>query len=287
MLRELIDLVEPHKEEHPDLYKYLMITWTACRYDSSLYSCNVTGMTIMQRHLSEFDDEVMRFYEKEMAKIKKEPSFWQSYLEEEPICKNLCENWEKIKDEILNLKSEYPNWFTKYPKFKIEDSETKEKVRLYENDWTITALSKLSESYNAENVKAEKVGGSSLEKLIKRYRAKLLPTLHGIINQFEQDNILANVFVSILSPGVIIRPHVGYSKDYMRIHLGLITDPNCKITVGEKTKFWEDGKILAFKDGGPYNHSVIHSGSKDRYILSLDLKLKYLEQYIPSLKEYE
>jgi flavorubredoxin len=45
-----------------------MITWTACHYDSTLYSCNVTGMTICQHHLSTFDDEVMRFYEKEKQK---------------------------------------------------------------------------------------------------------------------------------------------------------------------------------------------------------------------------
>lgn len=209
-----------------------------------------------------------------------EPQFWEEYLTEEPVCKQLCENWKQIKDEILNLRENHSNWFTKYPKFKVEDPKTKEKVRLYENNWTITALSKLSESYNAENSRAEKTGGSSLEKLVKRYRSKLLPTLNSIINGLDQDETLSNVFVSILSPGVIIKPHVGYSKDYMRIHLGLICDPECKITVGNETKTWEEGKILAFKDGGPYYHQVKHSGINDRTILSLDLKLSYLEKYI-------
>jgi hypothetical protein len=68
MLRELIDLVEPHKEEHLELYKYLTITWTACHYNSTLYACNVDGMTVMQRHLSEFEPDIMRFYESEMDK---------------------------------------------------------------------------------------------------------------------------------------------------------------------------------------------------------------------------
>lgn len=209
-----------------------------------------------------------------------EPEFWEDYLIEEPVCQQLCENWKKIRDEILDLKQNYSNWFTKYPKFKVEDPNTKQKVRLYENDWTITALSKLSEDYNIENNKAEKTGGSSLEKLVKRYRSKLLPTLHSIIGDLDKDNTLSNVFVSILSPGVIINPHVGYSKEYMRIHLGLVCDPECKITVGEETKTWEEGKILAFKDGGPYYHQVRHNGEYDRYILSLDLKLSYLIQYI-------
>lgn len=69
MLQELISLVEPHKEDHPELYKYLMITWTACRYDSTLYACNITGSIMLQKHLSEFEDETIRFYEKEAENL--------------------------------------------------------------------------------------------------------------------------------------------------------------------------------------------------------------------------
>jgi hypothetical protein len=68
MLRQLIDIVEPQKDKYPDLYKYLTITWTACHYNSTLYACNVDGMTMMQRHLSEFEPDIMRFYESEMNK---------------------------------------------------------------------------------------------------------------------------------------------------------------------------------------------------------------------------
>ena len=209
-----------------------------------------------------------------------EPRFWEEYLIHEPVCQQLCENWEKIRDEILDLKKNYPNWFTKYPKFKVEDPDTRDKIRINPNAWSITALSKLSESYNVENNRAEKTGGSSLEKLVKRYRGKLLPTLNSIIGELDKDETLSNVFVSILSPGVIIKPHVGYSKDYMRIHLGLICDPECKITVGDESKTWEEGKILCVKDGGPYYHQGQHNGKSDRYVLSLDLKLSYLNQYI-------
>lgn len=206
--------------------------------------------------------------------------FWQDHLMHEPICKKLVENWQTIKNEILDLRDNYSNWFTSYPKFKIDDLETGKKVRMYDNNWTITALSTLTEEYAAENSKAEKTGKSTLEKLVKRYRSKLLPTLDSIINEPNKNEILTNVFVSILHPGVVIRPHQGYSKEYMRIHLGLVCDPECKITVGDETKTWEEGKLIAFKDGGPYYHSVVHGGTKDRYILSLDLKLSYLKQYI-------
>ena len=280
MLQELINLVEPHKHDHSELYRYLMLTWTACRYDSSLYACNVTGSIMLQKHLSEFEDEIVRFYEKEMAKLQKEPAFWQDKLQDEPICKALIHHWQTIRDEILQLQETHHQWFVKYPKFKVTDPDTNESVRMYDNNWIVTALSQLDENYQAENSRAEKTGGNTLEKLVKRYRSKLLPTLHNIVDQADQDQILTNMFVSILSPGVIIRPHQGYSKDYMRIHLGLLCDPKCKLTVGDETRTWEEGKLLAFKDGGPYYHSVFHSGINDRYILSVDLKLDYLSKYI-------
>jgi hypothetical protein len=66
MLEDLVNLVKPHKEEYPELYNYLMLTWSSCHYDSTLYACNITGMTMTQRHLSFFDDECIRFLKKEI-----------------------------------------------------------------------------------------------------------------------------------------------------------------------------------------------------------------------------
>jgi len=68
MLKELINLVDTHKCDHPELYEYLMLTWTSCHYDSSLYVCNITGSTILQRHLSEFDEQDWRLCNKEKHK---------------------------------------------------------------------------------------------------------------------------------------------------------------------------------------------------------------------------
>jgi len=65
MLWELILLVKPHKEEHSELYDYLMLTWTSCHHNSTLYACNVTGSIMLQKHLSEFDEQDWRLYSKE------------------------------------------------------------------------------------------------------------------------------------------------------------------------------------------------------------------------------
>jgi hypothetical protein len=68
MLQDLIHLVEPHQNEYPELYEYLMMTWTSCHYDSTLYACSLTGSIMLQKHLTVFDDENVRFYQKERQK---------------------------------------------------------------------------------------------------------------------------------------------------------------------------------------------------------------------------
>jgi aspartyl/asparaginyl beta-hydroxylase (cupin superfamily) len=211
-----------------------------------------------------------------------EPAFWDSYLEEEPISKAIKDNWQTIRDEVLGFKEKYPQFFVDYPKFKIVDEETNERVRMYENDWKVSGFTKFDESYK-EIQRVNRRLGDNLNKLIERYLKKFLPTVDALIKPYEAQGLLSNGFVSILSPGTIIKPHTGYSNEYMRIHLGLIPDSDCKITVGSETRTWEEGKLLAFKDGGPYKHSVKHEGTHDRYIFSFDLKLDYLKQYIPEL----
>jgi hypothetical protein len=65
MLKDLILLVEPHKDNHQEIYEYLMMTWTSCHYDSTLYACSLTGSIMLQKHLTDFDEENIRFYQKE------------------------------------------------------------------------------------------------------------------------------------------------------------------------------------------------------------------------------
>jgi hypothetical protein len=68
MLKDLFDLVSLHKENYPDLYHYLALTWTACHYNSTLYTGNVTGMVMMQQHLRYFEKEYEDFLQKEVER---------------------------------------------------------------------------------------------------------------------------------------------------------------------------------------------------------------------------
>ena len=213
-----------------------------------------------------------------------EPFFWEDYIIDEPITNNLIRNWRFIKYEMLLVKRLLPKFLDKYPVLPIKDPTTGKRVKLYDNKWLVTPVSLLDEDYSSE-VKTinKRLGKVNLDDLLKKYRPFFAPFLHNAIKKPEAEGILANSFYSVLSPGTIIRPHKGYSKKYMRIHLCLIDDENCMITVGNETKTWKCGNIIAFKDGGPYYHSVAHNGNRDRYVLSVDLKLDYLKQYTKGL----
>lgn len=211
-----------------------------------------------------------------------EPAFWDSYLLEEPCCKEFLDNWSNLKRDVFFAIEKYPQFFVDYPKYKVTLPGTDQKVRMYENTWKVTAWSRFDEMYSEVDRVGKKLG-DSVEKLLNRYIKKNIPDTYAIIEKYQQQDVLSNVFVSILSPGTVIHPHQGHSKEYMRCHIGLVCDPECKITVGDETKTWEEGKLIAFKDGGPYYHSVKHEGNCDRIIFSFDLKLDYLKQYIPEL----
>ena len=73
-----------------------------------------------------------------------------------------------------------------------------------------------------------------------------------------------------------IPPHTGPNKCVLRYHLGLIVPKNkekCTITVGNETKFWEEGKDMIFDD--LYEHHVENNTNEQRVVLFLDIQKKY------------
>jgi aspartyl/asparaginyl beta-hydroxylase (cupin superfamily) len=208
-----------------------------------------------------------------MIQYFSEPPFWDTYLNDVPLYSELVNNYSKIKEEILNYISQ-PNSLFDYPKYNVGNGP------LYENYWKAVPLS----NFNGEFISmySNEQERQYINYIIERTKSSC-PTANNIIQGLENDKNLANAFISRLIPGSIINPHRGWTPDYMRIHLGLVCDPECRITVGNETKTWEEGKILAFKDGGPYPHSVMHNGSTERIILSMDVNISYLKQFVPEL----
>ncbi|CAN1562999.1 Aspartyl/asparaginy/proline hydroxylase [Burkholderiaceae bacterium] len=200
--------------------------------------------------------------------LSTEPPFWNDYLHQVPLCCALRQNFSEIQREIRSfIDAAHP--FMAYPKY----------ANLYTNTWDAFPLSKFQNEF-AEL--SEKNLNFNLDRIVAFTRSRL-PTLSGLISDLEQEGHLSNLFVSRLLPGSVINPHRGWTPDFLRIHLALYADPYCRITVGQETRTWVEGELLAFKDGGPYLHQVRHDGTTERIILSLDLSLNYLEQFIPEI----
>jgi aspartyl/asparaginyl beta-hydroxylase len=208
-----------------------------------------------------------------------ERRFWNDDLHQVPICNRLLMHYDQIKDEILDfIKNKDP--LRDYPQFSyVNPQNQKEENSLYENYWKAFPLSAFHEDF--VDMSADRLGFdlTSYTEWTKSH----CPLTYGLIEELEGQGNLANAFVSQLEPGSYIKPHHGWCFTYLRIQLGLKCDPACEITVGDETQTWFEGKLLAFKDGGCFPHSVRHKGTAERIILSIDLRLIYLKKFIPNI----
>lgn len=193
--------------------------------------------------------------------------YWDDQLQRLPVCQALLSNFEEVKREITDFINDR-SVLVEYPKYTVEGGHL-----LYDNHWTAYPMSVFKEEHVELHGTIERE--NLLNKLIANARSKM-PLIDSIIGPYEKQGVLANSFISRLLPGTVIRPHLGWSTSWIRTHLGIICDPGCVITVGNKTRAWEEGKLLAFSDAGPFQHSVKHEGTQERIVFSIDLRISWL-----------
>lgn len=194
--------------------------------------------------------------------------FFDDDIGDVPVCADLVSNYPQIREEIIAF-CQRQDSLVDYPNYPIDGYD-----RIYDNYWKAAPLSKFKDEHVELN------GTPELTALLLQLTAntrKYCPTAAKVISKLEEEGNLANSFISRLLPGTVIHPHVGWSPNWMRVHLGIVCDPGCKITIGGETRTWEEGKLLAFNDGPPHPHGVRHEGSKERIVLSVDLRLEYIE----------
>ena len=223
------------------------------------------------------------------------PEFWDHIVRKIPVCVELEKNWEKIRDEFISYYShEHPfpvreldskNYenanMLPSPNLRVVNKINGEEENLYSGGWDVCFAGTKPLEDGKQWGNTELVGRVVKWKTRKDlnthldYSKAYFKTFNAIVDNFADEGQCSGAMFSIIRPGTVINPHTG-SDGIMRTHLCLINDDRCLLTVGSKTRNWEEGKILAFKDGNPYEHSVIHSGSRDRVVLIFDFDLKYL-----------
>jgi hypothetical protein len=221
-----------------------------------------------------------------MKKIKTytEPPFWDNFIGNEPITQSLLKNYEEIKKEALRMKI-YAGFllYTKYSVPKLKLKFNKNIQHYFIDDSTIWRISPFFGSRYDNNARRRSTTFKLLYADALAFFVRLIcPKTYSLLKEGFKNKIILNAYFTELVPGSIIKPHIHPQSNgihRMNLHLGLVCDPECVITVGEETRTWEEGNILAFKNSGPYRHSVIHRGIRNRIVLIVELDVKYLEPY--------
>ena len=94
----------------------------------------------------------------------------------------------------------------------------------------------------------------------------LCPKTAELLNKIP--NLLLAEF-SYLPAKTKLKPHKGFTKMVLRVHLGLIIPKDCGIRVGTETRTWEEGKLLVFDDS--FEHEAWNNSEEDRFVLMLDI----------------
>ena len=94
----------------------------------------------------------------------------------------------------------------------------------------------------------------------------LCPDTAKLLSQIP--NLISADF-SYLPAHTHIKPHKGFTKMVLRVHLGLIIPKDCGIKVGNETREWEPGKLLIFDDS--FEHEAWNNSKEDRFVLMLDI----------------
>ena len=195
--------------------------------------------------------------------------FFQDKIADLDLLKDLSANFDTVKKEILDHMGN-PNILRNYPLYNVNGKP------IYEKFWKACPCT----GFDNAHIKGI---GNNLEYInyVQNKFQTNCPITFSLIKPYEEKGYVANVFASKLLPGSIINPHDGFARKYLRVHLGLITDPDCKITVGPEQResmAWEEGKFIAFNENDI--HSVHHKGSKERIILSFDILYDFLSVFL-------
>jgi ornithine lipid ester-linked acyl 2-hydroxylase len=95
---------------------------------------------------------------------------------------------------------------------------------------------------------------------------RLCPRLAAILERIPG---LTTAGFSVLGPGTVISPHVGYTSTVLRCHLGIVIPEDCGIRVGGETRTWREGECLVFDDTA--EHEAWNRSEQARVVLLLDV----------------
>jgi hypothetical protein len=93
----------------------------------------------------------------------------------------------------------------------------------------------------------------------------VIDTLSGTCTAYPWGDVL----FSAMDAHSHLRAHCSIDNLRVRLHLGLVVPPRCRMRVGHDTRAWEEGRCLAFEDS--FEHEVWNRSNQRRVVLIVDL----------------
>lgn len=142
-------------------------------------------------------------------------------------------NWQVVRDELLRLEStDFRHWPERF---------------LYDGRWDVFGLYAF---------------GEKLEQ-----NCALCPETARLVEQIPG---MTTAGFSSLAAGAHIKPHVGYTNEVLRCHLGLVVPPGCSLRVGADEQAWREGECLVFDD--TIEHEAWNRSEVTRVVLLIDFR---------------
>ena len=159
----------------------------------------------------------------------------------EEIVAHLETNWEGIRNECLATTQPYIPW---------------RGVGIYNGQWDVYGLFDFPDHKDCV----------SRGNLIQDHATECPFT----VSTLEQIPRLRTAGFSMLMPGCIITPHVGFTDKVLRFHLGLIIpEGDCALKVEDTVYRWQEGKAFYFDD--ILMHEAWNLTNGPRYVLIVDV----------------
>ncbi|MFZ1748319.1 MAG: aspartyl/asparaginyl beta-hydroxylase domain-containing protein [Nitrospirales bacterium] len=103
---------------------------------------------------------------------------------------------------------------------------------------------------------------------VEAENAKFCPETLAFIESRIPGGTAREVIISVMQPGMHIKPHSDDTMGMLTCHMGLSIPPNCAIRGGGELRTWEEGKCIVLDPN--YEHEAWNRSGETRLLLLFD-----------------